>query len=160
MLNNTTLIWIQSRDPKNDDFLYKDGVLVDKNHEEHEKWLRVAITINAHFDCIYDKDGLSIYKHKENPNNYIINSTFEEVDYVERHIAFIANVTVLSQNQLVDILNKAITSSGYSLSQNKLQTIDAVTRKKKIDILVVAMVILASVVFFALCFKMCQNFNN
>ena len=156
MLTNTTLIWIQSKDPKNGDYLYKDGVLVDKDNVDHAELLRTAITIDSKYHCVYDKDGLSIYRNKLNSRNVIINSTFDEVDYVERHIAFIANVYALSQDEIVNMLDSAITSCGYSLSKDKMQIISGVTRKKKVNLILVALVIISTLAVFAICFKMCS----
>ncbi len=126
-MSTNTILWVQSPNHLDKDYLYVDGVFIDNDNPRRSDYVNEVLSID-HSREIYEESPLSIYQYGK--NCYHISSIFLNEDDSGRRLAFIAKIKSESINDIASCLDELIKSCGYSIEGGQISTIDETLKKK------------------------------
>lgn len=117
------LLWSQATSIHLVDLVLFDGKVIKHDEDVYNNLSQEAIHVEPYYKKIYNENGSTIYLCS--PGTYMFMSHFTEVDSVGRHVAFCCKVHASSVEEAVLIINKHMSSHGFSFN------LKAFSKKKK-----------------------------
>lgn len=155
-MSSKSILWVQSGDHSGEDFVYVDGLTIDKHHSHYSDYVKEVLSVNRK-GMIKESESLSIYK--SGTNCYQIASNLSNKDSVGRRLAFFAKVSVTSYEEVASALERLINTCGYQIESANISLIDDTLKKKARlnHLLKTSASVLLPVIIMTLLISMCQK---